>query len=97
MASMPVDAVQPPADLLAVWNQSEGRRLLPTRRNRMDEKRTLAILGWIMCSLLAATFLLNAMALSDSAPLAHPYGIAAEDLGYGVDVDHFEIASAPTN
>ena len=31
----------------------------------MDERRTLSILGWLVGSVLAATFLLNAIALSD--------------------------------
>jgi hypothetical protein len=60
----------------------------------MDEKRTLSILGWMMGSLLAAAFLLNAMAMSGGTPPARPHGIATDDLGYGVVSDGFESAAA---
>jgi predicted outer membrane lipoprotein len=33
----------------------------------MNERRTLSLLGWIMGSLLGAFFVLNAIALSDTA------------------------------
>jgi hypothetical protein len=38
----------------------------------MDENRTLSILGWVMGSLLAAIFLLNAIAMSDLTQPTHP-------------------------
>jgi hypothetical protein len=61
----------------------------------MDERRTLTILGWIIFNLLAAIFLLNAMVLSDSAPPAHSYGMAAaDDPGYGVGADPFGTSGA---
>jgi hypothetical protein len=38
----------------------------------MDEQRTLSVLGWLMGSLLGAMFLLDAIAMSEPAPPAHP-------------------------
>jgi hypothetical protein len=38
----------------------------------MDENRMLSILGWLMGSLVGTLFLLNAIAMSDLTPPAHP-------------------------
>jgi hypothetical protein len=47
------------------WNRSDNMNTrLIAQRYKMDEQRTLSILGWTMASVLMVIFVLNAVALS---------------------------------
>jgi hypothetical protein len=66
------------AQKLANWNYFGVSGFFNLRRNPMDEKQTLSILGWIMGSLLVAIFLMDAIAMSGFA--AHPPGTISTSL-----------------